>query len=118
MRPDPLNTRVRLLHMLEACNRAQTFVEDRRREDLEKDEMLRLALQYLVLTLGEAAKHIPQEMQVKAPDIPWRAMTASRDRMAHGYFDINLDMLWAMASVDIPALRGGLNRLLEQDGVG
>ncbi|MBK7292803.1 MAG: DUF86 domain-containing protein [Holophagaceae bacterium] len=116
MRPDPLSTRVRLLHMVEACNRAQAFIEDRERADLEKDEMLRLALQYLVLTLGEAAKHIPQETQLMAPTIPWRAMAASRDRMAHGYFDINLDMLWAMASVDIPALREGLNRLLEQDG--
>ena len=118
MKPDSSSTRVRLLHMLEACNRAQTFLEDRERADLEKDEMLRLALQYLVLTLGEAAKHIPQDMQSKAPDIPWRAMAASRDRMAHGYFDINLDMLWVMAAVDIPAVRVGLNRLLEQGEAG
>jgi len=104
------------MHMLEACNRVQAFIDDRERRDLEKDEMLRLALQYLVLTLGEAAKHIPLDTQLKAPEILWRAMAASRDRMAHGYFDINLDMLWAMASSDIPALREGLNRLLEQSG--
>ncbi|MDP1832877.1 MAG: DUF86 domain-containing protein [Geothrix sp.] len=107
---------MRLLHMLEACGRMANFVEDRNREDLDRDEMLRLALQYLVLTIGEAAKHIPLETQAKALDIPWRAMAASRDRMAHGYFDINLDMLWTMASVDIPALRDGLSRLLEQEG--
>lgn len=101
--------------MLEACDRAVSFVEDRSREDLDRDEMLRLALQYLVLTLGEAAKHIPREIQEKAPDIPWRALAASRDRMAHGYFDINLDMLWTMASDDIPALQEGLRRLLEQE---
>ena len=101
--------------MLEACGRTANFVEDRRREDLDRDEMLRLALQYLVLMLGEAAKHIPREIQAKASDIPWRAVIASRDRMAHGYFDINLDMLWVMASVDIPALQEGLTRLLEQE---
>ena len=99
--------------MLEACSRTATFVEDRSRADLERDEMLRLALQYLVLTLGEAAKHVPQEIQVKSPGIPWRAMAASRDRMAHGYFDINLDMLWTMVSVDIPALQKDLRWLLE-----
>ena len=113
MNPDPGSTHVRLLHMLEACNRTVRFVEDRSREDLDRDEMLRLALQYLVLTLGEAAKHIPEEIQGKAPDIPWRAMAASRDRMAHGYFDINLDMLWVMASSDIPALREGILLLLD-----
>ena len=102
--------------MLEACLRTATFVEDRSREDLDRDEMLRLALQYLVLTLGEAAKHIPQEVQVKAPGIPWRAMAASRDRMAHGYFDINLDMLWTMVSIDIPALQEDLRRLSEWEG--
>ena len=100
--------------MLEACDRTVTFVQDRHRRDLDQDEMLRLAPQYLVLTLGEASKHIPPDIQAKAPAIPWRAVAASRDRMAHGYFDINLDMLWMMASVDIPALREGLSRLLEQ----
>lgn len=109
------STRIRLIHMLEACSRTATFVEDRSREDLERDEMLRLALQYLVLTIGEAAKHIPREVQVKAPAIPWRAMAASRDRMAHGYFDINLDMLWTMVSIDIPALQKDLRWLLERE---
>jgi uncharacterized protein with HEPN domain len=99
--------------MLEACSQMATFVEDRSRADLDRDEMLRLALQYLVLTLGEAAKHVPQETQLKAPGIPWRAMAASRDRMAHGYFDINLDMLWTMVSVDIPALEKDLRLLSE-----
>ena len=115
MNPDPRSARVRLLHMLEACSRTASLVEDRNREDLDKDEMLRLALQYLVLTLGEAAKHVPQEIQVKAHEIPWRAMAASRDRMAHGYFDINLDMLWTMASIDIPALKKDVQCLLEQE---
>ena len=116
MSPDHGSIRIRLLHMLEACSRTATFVEDRSREDLDRDEMLRLALQYLVLTLGEAAKHIPQEIQVKAPGIPWRAMAASRDRMAHGYFDINLDMLWTMVSIDIPAIQKDLRRLSELEG--
>ena len=84
MKPDPKDARVRLLHVLEACDKAAQFVEDRRREDLDTDDMLRLALQYLVLTLGEAAKHVPPEIQSLAPDLPWRAMAASRDRMAHG----------------------------------
>lgn len=111
MKPDPKDPRVRLL---EACDQTARIVEDRKRADLESDATLRLALQYLILTLGEAAKHVPPEIQAKAPEIPWRAVAASRDRMAHGYFDINLDVLWAMASVDIPALREGLRRLIER----
>ena len=117
MRSDPKSTRVRLLHMQEACQKVASFTEDRVREDLPQDEMLRLALQYLVLTLGEAAKHIPLEVQAKAPGIPWRAVTASRDRMAHGYFDINLDVLWTMASVDIPALAIEIKTLLDDPAV-
>lgn len=116
MNADPRTTGVRLLHMVDACNQVASFVEDRTRTDLETDEMLRLALQYLVLTLGEAAKKIPPETQAKAPTIPWRAIMASRDRMAHGYFDINLDVLWAMVSEDIPALRPGLLGLRDSLG--
>ncbi len=117
MKADPGSSRVRLLHMLDACRKVASFLGDRVREDLDRDEMLRLALQYLVLTLGEAAKHIPLEIQAKAPAIPWRAVAASRDRMAHGYFDINLDMLWTMAAVDIPALEVELQRLLDSTTV-
>ena len=113
MKSDPKNARVRLIHMLEACDRTARLVEDRTRGDLDADEMLRLALQYLVLTLGEAAKNIPQEIQAKVPGIPWRAVAASRDRMAHGYFDINLDILWIMVSVDIPKLREALKTIIE-----
>lgn len=116
MKADPRSVRIRLLHMVEACERTARFLEDRSRADLDRDEMLRLALQYLILTLGEAAKHIPPETQLKAPGIPWRAVAASRDHMAHGYFDINLDMLWTMASVDIPELREGLQQLLDAEG--
>jgi uncharacterized protein with HEPN domain len=101
------------MHMLEACDRTARLVRDRTRADLDADETLRLALQYLVLTLGEAAKNIPPETQAKAPEIPWRAVAASRDRMAHGYFDINLDILWTIASSDIPALREALKPLLD-----
>ena len=117
MKADPGSSRVRLLHMLDACRKAASFLEDRVREDLDRDEMLRLALQYLVLTLGEAAKHIPLDTQAKAPAIPWRAVAASRDRMAHGSFDINLDVLWAMAAVDIPALGIELQHLLDDTTV-
>lgn len=66
--------------------------------------MLRLALTKLVEIVGEAAKQVTAETRRKHPEVPWSAAARMRDRLVHHYFDINLDVLWSTATVDLPAL--------------
>lgn len=54
--------------------------------------------------IGEAAAHIPNEVQQTSPQIPWRLIIATRDRLIHGYLGIDNDTLWSIIRGDIPAL--------------
>ena len=90
MRPDD---QIRLQHMLDACREASSFVAGRRRTDLGQDRMLLLALAKCIEILGEAASHVSGETRAMIPDIPWRSVIAMRNRLIHGYFDVDPDIV-------------------------
>jgi uncharacterized protein with HEPN domain len=54
--------------------------------------------------IGEAATHIPNEIQQTSPQIPWRLIIATRNRLIYGYLGIDNDTLWSIIRGDIPAL--------------
>ncbi len=54
--------------------------------------------------IGEAATHIPESIRILHPQIPWRLIIATRNRLIHGYLGIDNDTLWSIISNDIPAL--------------
>lgn len=94
----------RLWHLVEAAEKAVAYSRDKERAWLDEDELLRLALTKLVEIVGEAAKQVSSETKAAYPDVPWAAAARMRDRLVHHYFDVNLDVLWATVTVDLPAL--------------
>lgn len=58
--------------------------------------------------IGEAASHIPEAVRTENPQIPWRQVIATRNRLIHGYLGIDNDTLWSIVKDDIPALLGML----------
>jgi uncharacterized protein with HEPN domain len=83
----------RLRHLVEAAKKAIAFSEGRTRQDLDSDEMLRLAVTKLVEIVGEAAKYTTEATRDRYPEMPWAAASRMRDRLVHHYFDIDLDIL-------------------------
>jgi uncharacterized protein with HEPN domain len=100
--------------MLQAGTKALALLGGRSRVQFEADEILILALTRLLEILGKAAKAMPEETKAKEPDIPWKAITGTRDRLIHGYFDVDLDVVWAILNEDLPALLPRLRRLVEE----
>ncbi len=101
MRPED---RVRIQHLIDAATKAVAYGSDRRRSDLDDDELLRLGLTKLVEIVGEAAKHVSDEVRTAHPGVAWTAAARMRDRLIHHYFDINLDVLWQTVTEDLPLL--------------
>jgi len=90
--------------MIEACETTIEFVAGRARTDLDTDRMLRFAIVRAVEIIGEAASKISEETRARHDDIPWKAIAGMRNRLAHAYFQIDTDIVWAAATEEIPAL--------------
>ena len=105
--------RIRLLHMAEAAEAVLLFIENRRRQDLETDQMLLFAIIRAIEVLGEASSRISDDTRSAFPNIPWSSITDMRNRLIHGYFDIDGDIVWNTASYEIPVLLADLRRILD-----
>lgn len=67
--------------------------------------MLQDALVRNIEVVGEAVKNLSPEITENYPDIAWSQMARMRDKIAHHYFRINLDLVWKTATEDLPALK-------------
>jgi len=90
--------------MLEAAAAAARFMQGRTRDDLGSDQMLLFAVVRALEVVGEAASKVSPAARGSLPGLPWRAMVAMRNRLIHGYFDIDTEVVWATTQVELPAL--------------
>jgi uncharacterized protein with HEPN domain len=95
---------VRLRHMLDAAQKAVRFTAARSRQDLDSDEILLLAVVRLLEIIGEAAKNVSSSTRDQLPQVPWRQIAGTRDRLTHGYFAVDYDIVWAIITRDLPPL--------------
>jgi uncharacterized protein with HEPN domain len=94
----------RLKHIRDSAKEALSFVNDRTREDLDRDRMLSLALVRLIEIMGEAANHVSEPCQAKYFQIPWRPIIGMRNRIIHAYFNVDLDIVWQVITQDLGSL--------------
>ena len=78
--------------------------------------MLELSLVRLAEIVGEAAACISDETRRRWPAIPWPAVIALRNRLIHGYDEVDLDILWHIVRDDLPALIAELEKALRVNG--
>jgi len=94
--------------MLDAVNECLRFASGKSRRALEKDRMLVLALIKELEMIGEAAARVSEAFKREHPGVPWAALIATRNRLIHGYFDVDLDIVWNTAHKDLPLLKKSL----------
>jgi uncharacterized protein with HEPN domain len=64
--------------------------------------------------LGEASKHLSQELRDEHPNVPWRRIAGLRDVLAHNYMGVDLNAVWQAASESVPALRSSIQTILNE----
>jgi uncharacterized protein with HEPN domain len=91
-------------HMLDTARSAVAKVHGVDRAEFDQDENLRLALAHLIQIIGEAAARVSSEFRNANGSIPWRAIVGMRQKIVHDYIHVNYDIVWGVATSDLPKL--------------
>lgn len=111
---DPRTPQDYLGHMLGAIDRIQRYVGDLNAASFKADEMRQDAVIRNLEVLGEAAEKLRRrfpEFVARHPEIPWRPAYGMRNVLSHGYFKVDLEVVWHTIKADLPALRQQLERV-------
>ena len=103
---------IRLRHMQQAAKEAMSFADGRTKDDLKSDRQLALSIVKCVEIIGEAASRITDATRQAHPEIPWTAIVGMRNRLIHGYFDIDLERVWGTVTKNLPRLVESLDPLI------
>jgi uncharacterized protein with HEPN domain len=96
-----------IAHIQQAATEACCFVEGLDKDDFLEDKRTQQAVIMSLIIVGEAATKVMDgyiDFTQQHPEIPWRSMRNMRNRMAHGYFEINLDVVWDTVQEWLPEL--------------
>lgn len=94
-------------HIRQAATDACAYVEGMSKADFLVDKRTQQAVVMNLIVIGEAATKLLQEygdFTDRHAEVPWRNMKGMRNRIAHGYFEINLDVVWETTQTALPRL--------------
>jgi len=92
----------------EALQRITTYVAGMTYESFVADSKTEDAVARNLEILVEATKNLSEELRAKYPSVPWRSMAGARDRLIQHYFGTNLDIVWQIATVELPQVASQL----------
>lgn len=98
--------------MIDAAESVGQFMAGRQRVDLDRDRMLLFAVVRAIEVIGEAASRVSDETRAANPAIPWSAIVGMRNRLVHGYFDIDTGIVWKTATGELADLLPRLRALI------
>ena len=110
------STRPYLQHILTETRYLMGQVQGLEKETFLHDETLKRAFVRSLEIIGEAVKQLPDEVKQRYSYLEWRAMAGMRDRLIHGYFGGDYNIVWDVVTTKIPELQQAVEHILRQEG--
>ncbi len=98
--------------ILDGMNKAEKLIEGISFSQFEADFRTNFAVVRALEIIGEAVKRLPNELCQQYPDIPWKGMAGMRDRIIHGYDNVDLQIVWEVVKKDIPQIKPKIEKVL------
>lgn len=102
--------------ILEAMDKAELLLEGVTYDRFEADFRINFAVVRALEIIGEASKRLPEDLRQKYPGIPWKGMAGMRDRIIHGYDNVDLQIVWDVVKKDIPQIKPQVQQILTDYG--
>jgi uncharacterized protein with HEPN domain len=107
--------KVRIQHMIEGVEEALSFSSDVTENDFFKNRMLILSVIKDIEIIGEAASKISEETKSQFMQIPWKDIVGMRNRLIHGYFDVDINLVWNTIKYNLPSLLKNLSEIMQKE---
>ncbi|HDP35014.1 MAG TPA: DUF86 domain-containing protein [Candidatus Hydrogenedentes bacterium] len=103
-----------LKDILGAIEAIDAFIANMDFDAFIRDNKTKSAVIAQLAMMGEAAKMIPQSVRTAHPDVSWKNMSGMRDRLIHGYFRVDYELVWHTITVVLPIEKRVIERMLEK----
>jgi len=105
----------RLNDICQAIDEIDALLEEADFASLHKDRVKRAAFERFLEILSEASRHIPEELKVDEPDIPWSRIADIGNHLRHAYHKVDFEILWnTWESGELAALHEAMQRMIEK----
>jgi uncharacterized protein with HEPN domain len=112
MSPSTRDWRLYADDIIGSCGKVRRFIAGMTYEMFVADERTRDAVIWNLEVIGEAAKNLPDKVIAKAPEVEWRKVRGMRDVIAHGYFGLDMKVVWDTAKAKLDELDTAVRKLL------
>ena len=102
-------------HILDAISNVEQFMEDVTKEEFLKNKEKQYAVLRALEIVGEATKNLSRELKTKNREIQWRDIGGMRDKLIHGYFGVNLNLVWETVKKNLPDLKKQFSKMLKDE---
>ncbi len=105
---------VYLEDILNSMNRIAEYTADLTFNQFIKNQKTVDAVERNLEIIGEATKYIPEKVRKEYPQVPWKEMAGMRDKLIHGYFGVNLEVIWKTSKDRLPAVKPLVEKALRK----
>lgn len=104
-----------LMDILESIEKIESYISELSFEEFMRSEKTKDAVVRNLEIIGEAANHIPKGIQERFNEIPWKQIISMRNRLIHGYFVIDYNIVWEIITVELPSLKEKIKELYKEE---
>jgi uncharacterized protein with HEPN domain len=108
--------RFRVCDMLDFIERIRGYLAGVKEEDFLQSAVLMDAVARNLELIGEASTHVPEDVKLRHPHLPWSEMRGLRNVLAHGYMNVDFSIIWYTSRHRLGELEAQLRALLAAEG--
>lgn len=106
---------VYILHIRDAIDLILEYTKDLNRKDFNSKQVIQDAVIRRIAIIGEAVKNISMNFREKYSEIAWKKIAGMRDKVIHGYFNVDIDRVWTVIIKDIPVLKREIEEIINKE---